>query len=151
MSFVTFKMYTLIAELRCIMQNKELEFLQFLSKQNQEFLQKVKGQRIYYFDDVMNKKAKLIAHFSKDGRTLNFPRIWAVPFKQSFSPNINYTSIDISIMLGYSLKIISLCFMIPMISMIFLKSMKNESSSVLILSKVCNSHKKLFQKLLLTK
>ena len=69
------------------MRNKELEFLQFLSKQNQEFLQKVKGQRIYYFDDVMNKKAKLIAHFSKDGRTLNFPRIWAVPFNQSFSPN----------------------------------------------------------------
>ena len=80
-------MYTLIAELRYSMKNWDLEFLQFLSKQNQEFLQKVKGQRVYYFDDVVNKKARLIAQFSQDGRTLNFPRIWAVPFNQSFSPN----------------------------------------------------------------
>ena len=87
MGFVTFKMYTLIAELRCIMDKSELEFLQFLSKQNQEFLQKVKGQRVYYFDDVMNKKSRLIARFSDDGRNINFPKIWAVPFKQSFSPN----------------------------------------------------------------
>ena len=37
------KYCNLTAELRYGMRNKELEFLQFLSKQNQEFLQTVKG------------------------------------------------------------------------------------------------------------
>jgi len=58
-----------------------------LSKQNQEFLQKVKGQRVYYLDDIINKKPKLIARFSDDGREINLTRVWALPFNQSFSPN----------------------------------------------------------------
>ena len=87
-------MYTLIANLGCIVDKWTNSFLKFQKKQDKEFLQKVKGQKIYYFADILNKTPKLIAQFNTNGKIIRFPKIWSVPFNQSFSPNHGIYQID---------------------------------------------------------
>ena len=55
------KCYTLIAELRCNMENQNLEFEQFLKNQDQEFLRKIKKRNIYYRTVSSLHKAEHIA------------------------------------------------------------------------------------------
>ena len=76
------------------MKNWELKFLKFQKKQDKEFLQKVKGLKIYYFEDILNKTPRLIAQFNADGKIIRFLKIWSVPFNQSFSPNHGIYQID---------------------------------------------------------
>lgn len=60
-------------------------FLKFLKKQDNEFLQKVKGLKIFFSEDFSNIKP--IAKFSATGKQLHFFKQWTVSFDQSFSPN----------------------------------------------------------------
>jgi len=76
-------------------------FLKFLKKQDKEFLKKVKGQKIYYLDDILNKKPKLVAQFNANGKIIRFPQVWLIPFCQSFSPNHGIYQIDFNAYTNY--------------------------------------------------
>ena len=88
-------MYTLIAELRCSMENQNLEFERFLKNQDQKFLQKIKKQNIYYCTSSSLHEAKHIAQVSPDGRYIFFLHIKRnIPFYQSFSNDHGIYQLD---------------------------------------------------------
>ena len=85
----------LIAELRCNMENQNLEFEQFLKNQDQKFLQKIKKRNIYYHTGSTPRKAKHIAQVSPDGRSIFFLHIKQnIPFYQSFSDDHGIYQLD---------------------------------------------------------
>ena len=89
------KCYTLIAELRCNMENQNLEFEQFLKNQDQEFLRKIKKRNIYYRTVSSLHKAEHIAQVSPDGRSIFLLHIQqSVPFRQSFSNDHGIYQLD---------------------------------------------------------
>ena len=88
-------MYTLIAELRCSMENQNLEFERFLKNQDQKFLQKIKKQNIYYRASSSLHKAEHIAQVSPNGRSIFFLHIKQnIPFYQSFSNDHGIYQLD---------------------------------------------------------
>ena len=95
MGIISFKMYTLIAERRCSMENQNIEFEQFLKNQDQKFLQKIKKQNIYYRTSLSLHKAEHIAQVSPDGRSIFLHHIKRnIPFYQSFSNDHGIYQLD---------------------------------------------------------
>ena len=77
------------------MQNWESDFEQYLNKQDQKFLQKIRKRNIYYRTDSSPHRAKHIAQVSPDGKSIFFIHLQkSIPFCQSFSNDHGIYKLD---------------------------------------------------------